>query len=136
MPRSSRPRSLSARKVLIVTDVIGGDAEREVGDLIEKTPRRSASYQRYTVTQEIVFDPEHPGEATVYAVVMDERELGQFRSRLRESFPTSVEEADPRPELLAGLSAGRAGLRLRGDFGVRDARQARASGDTDRQGRA
>ena len=33
-------KSPNLRKVLIVTDVIGGDAGRQVGDLIKKTPRR------------------------------------------------------------------------------------------------
>ena len=92
------------RKILIVSDVIGGDAGRQVGDLIDKTPRRSATYGRFTVSQGIILDPEHPGEATVFAVVMDDLELRQFRSRLNESFPESIKETEAGPEVVTQLA--------------------------------
>lgn len=96
--------SPNLRKVLIVTDVIGGDASRQVGELIEKTPRRSATYGRLTVSQGILIDPEHPGEATVFAVVLDDHELAQFRAKLDESFPKAVQEAEPRSEVMTNLA--------------------------------
>jgi hypothetical protein len=96
--------SPNLRKVFIVTDILGGDAGRQVGDLIEKTPRRSSTYGRFTVSQGIVFDPDHPGEATVFAVVMDDQELGQFRAKLADSFHDSFREADARPEVVTELA--------------------------------
>ncbi len=92
------------RKILIVTDIVGGDAGRQVEDLIDKTPRRSATYGRFTVSQGIIIDPEHPGEATVFAVVMDDLELRQFRTRLNESFPESIKETEAGPEVVTQLA--------------------------------
>ena len=107
--------SPNLRKVLIVTDVVGGDAGRKVGGLLETTPRRNSTYGRFTVSQGIVIDPDHPGEATVFAVVLDDHELRQLRARLDESFPEKVTEADPRPEVVTEPGRGRSGLRPAGD---------------------
>ena len=91
------------RKVLIVTDVVG-DGDRQVGNLLEKTPRRNATYGRFTVSQGIVVDPDHPGDATVFAVVMDDHELQLLRKRLDQSFPENVAETEPRPEVVTELA--------------------------------
>jgi len=96
--------SPNLRKVLIVTDVLGGDTGRQVGDLIETTPRRSATYGRFTVSQGILIDPDHPGDATVFAVVMDDQELRQLRARLDEAFPKVVRESEPPPEVVTDLA--------------------------------
>ena len=90
--------------MLIVTDIVGGHADRQVGELLEKTPRRTASFGRITVSQGIVIDPDHPGEATVFAVVMDDRELKTFQGELEQSFPSAVEESGPRPEVVTQLA--------------------------------
>ncbi len=67
-------------------------------------PRRTPSYGRFTVSQGIIVDPEHPGEATVYAVVMDAQELSALRAKLLEAFPANVEEAEPKPEVVTELA--------------------------------
>ncbi len=121
-PRSERPGRLERRldrerqqmrdllespnlsKILLVTDVLGGEATREVGDLIEKTPRRNATYGRMVITQGIILDPEHPGQATVFAVVVDDRELAQLYQNLEKSFPKGVQDVEPRPEVVTNLA--------------------------------
>jgi hypothetical protein len=96
--------SPTIRKVLFVTDIVGGRADRQVGELLERTPRRTATFGRITVTQGVVIDPAHPGEATVFAAVMDDEELKAFQGELNKSFPRAVEESGPRPELVTQLA--------------------------------
>jgi negative regulator of sigma E activity len=94
----------SLQKVLVVTDVQGGDAHRRVGTILESTPRKHAEFGRITVAQGIVVDPEHPGQATVYAVVMDDRELGDLRQKLTTAFPAGFQERSTRPEVVSRLA--------------------------------
>lgn len=97
--------SPNLRKIFFVTDVVGGDPSGQVFELLDKKiPRRTASFGQFTVNLGIVNDPAQPGEATVFAVVMDDSELSQLRARLREAFPETVKEADPRPELVTELA--------------------------------
>jgi hypothetical protein len=90
-------------KVFLLTDVLGGDAGGRVGKMLEKTPRRNPGFGRITLSQGIVFDREHPGEATVFAVVMDDDELRQFRADLAGAFPAGVKETESTPSLVTQL---------------------------------
>jgi len=96
--------SPNVRPALIVTDVIGGDAGRQVGEILDTLPRRNPAFGRITVPQGIIFDPDHPGVAMFFAAVMDDREYRQFQDRLTRRFPDAVEVAEPPPELLTRLS--------------------------------
>ena len=96
--------SPNLRKVFVVTDSFGGEADRHVGSILEKTPRRESAYGRMTVAEEIAIDPEHPGKATVYVVVLDDRELARLRAQLNRAFPGSVRENDSRPEVVTQLA--------------------------------
>jgi hypothetical protein len=96
--------SPNLRKIFLVTDTVGGEALRQVGDLVESTPRKNATFGRITVTQGIVFDPDHPGEAIVYAVVMDDQELNRFQADLAKTFRTSLREVEPPPQLVTQLA--------------------------------
>ena len=92
------------RRVFLVTDIIGEGTPDRVGELVQKTPRTDASYGRIIVSQGIVIDPLHPNEATVFALVMNEQELGHLRRRLEQSFPQRVEEAEADPIVVAQLA--------------------------------
>jgi hypothetical protein len=91
------------RRVLIVTDIIGEGTPDGVEQIVQQTPRTDATYGRITVSQGIVVDPLHPGEATVFALVMNEEELKLFRKRLEQAFPESVEDAEADPVVCAQL---------------------------------
>jgi hypothetical protein len=56
-----------------------------------------------TLSQGIVIDPEHPDRATVFAVVMDDREVEELHAKLDAQFPSRVTESHARPELLTQL---------------------------------
>lgn len=63
------------RRVLIVTDVI--DAPKQLAQILGGTARKSADFARIYVHQGLAIDPEHPEQATVFAVVMDGPERAQ-----------------------------------------------------------
>jgi hypothetical protein len=92
------------RKVFIVTDVLGGGAVKQVGEILDKTPRHQSSYGRITVSQGIVIDPDNPGQATVFAVVMDDREQEQLHAKLRAAFQDTVKETEPRADVVTQLA--------------------------------
>jgi hypothetical protein len=96
--------SPNLRKVYLVTDVVGGHAARQVGDMLGRMPRKHASYLRLTVGPEVALDAEHPGESSVFAVVVDEQEQRRVRDELSRSFPFDLEEIDPNPETVTMLA--------------------------------
>ncbi len=90
------------RRVFLVADHLGQPSEQEVASLVERTTHRD--YFKITVAQGIVIDPAHPGKATVFAVVLDENELGPFRNRLREAFSDRLEEQEVNPVVAMQLA--------------------------------
>lgn len=96
--------SPSLQKVFLVSDVFGGDASSRVEEILDRTPRRHAGFGRMTLSQGIIIDPEHPDRATVFAVVMDDREIEELHAKLDAQFPSRVAESRAQPELLTQLS--------------------------------
>jgi len=102
--------STRLRRVLFVTDVIGGEPApspntlSRVEELVQKTPRTEATYGRITISQGIIIDPQHPNEATVFALVMNDQELEIFQKRLAQSFPQQVEECGADPAVVTQLA--------------------------------
>ena len=93
------------RRILIVADVLGaGAATEQVDEILRKAGRARPDYGRITVAQGVVVDPEHPGAATVFAVVMNDGELAEFRGRLDSQFPGAVSSDDARPEVITQLA--------------------------------
>ena len=90
------------RRVFLVADHIGQPAEQQVASLVERTTHRD--YFKITVSQGIVIDPRHPGKATVFAVVLDENELGPFRDRLKKAFSDRLQEDDVNPAVAMQLA--------------------------------
>src|SRR5271166_888767 len=90
------------RRVFLVADHIGQPAEQQVTSLVERTTHRD--YFKITVSQGIVIDPRHPGKATVFAVVLDENELGPFRDRLKKAFSDRLQEDDVNPAVAMQLA--------------------------------
>lgn len=80
------------RRIFLVTDVLEEPAQKEVASVVEQSTRYD--YFKITVAQGIVIDPRHPERASVFALVLDESELDQFRHRLTKAFPQKVKEDD------------------------------------------
>ena len=97
---------LGHRKVLralIVADVLDPTSNR-VRSFIERDLGREPVFGRITLTQGIVVDPDRPGEAEVYSVVMSEPGCGPFLDRLRRAFPSMELEGEPEPTLVTQLT--------------------------------
>lgn len=109
-PNPARPGQVDAmlghRKVfraLIIADVFD-QASRDVRSIIERDGLREPEFGRITLAQGIVIDPDHPGEAEVYSVVMDEPSLRPFLDQLRAKFPGVELQAETEPALVTQLS--------------------------------
>ena len=96
--------SPSLRKVFVVADVLGGQATRQVGNLLDTTPRKYSTYICITIDPNVAVDPKHPGGASVFAVVLDDQELGRLRVALRDEFHGNLEETDPNPQSVTQLA--------------------------------
>lgn len=116
-PEPARPEEVDAilanRKVyraLIVTEAPDRDA-RQVRDLVERDPSRQPEFGRIALPAGLVVDPDQPGEAEVYSVVVDRDEVGPFLDRIRKVFPRMAVDAEPEPGLVTQLGeVGRATL--------------------------
>ncbi len=93
-------RRPDATRVFILADAL--DVPRQLTEVIEGTARKSADFGRIFIQQGVVIDPDNPGEATVFAMVMDRREREQFLRRINDLRPS--EPQGVRPEVLAQLN--------------------------------
>ena len=91
-------------RMLVVTDASNAGSADKVGKLLEQTSLRNARFGRINISQGIQIDPKHPGEATVFAVIMDEAELRDFGATLRTAFQDAVVESEARPEVVTQLA--------------------------------
>lgn len=91
------------KKVFVVNDVIGGEAGKAVGELLEKNERRRPVFARINVSHGFIIDPEHPGKAIVFAAVMDDTELARFEADLGNTV-AHFEVKPPRAEVLTQLA--------------------------------
>lgn len=97
--------TLEMQRFLIEVDSLDTESLQNVEEAIIATPRSNARHARFHILQGLALDPEHPGEAVVFAVVLDDFELRNFRENLGRKFPGSDLVATPiRPALVAQLT--------------------------------
>jgi len=92
----------SLRQVFMVTDVIDDPSWEQLTTVLKQSTRHE--YYRITVSQGIVIDPQHPGEATVFALVLEDSQLNAFRARLEKVLSDRVEEHQVEPAVVAQLA--------------------------------
>jgi len=92
----------SLRQVFMVTDVIDDPSWEQLTTVLKQSTRHD--YYRITVSQGIVIDPKHPGEATVFALVLEDSQLDTFRARLKKVLSDRVEEHQVEPAVVAQLA--------------------------------
>lgn len=96
---------MKARRMLLLVDSLDDDRLGRVESAIDETIRSDARRARFHVFQGLRVDPAHPGEAYVFAVVLDDLELANFRENLGLRFPGHDLGAEPvEPGLVAQLS--------------------------------
>ena len=76
-------------------------AEQQVVSLVERTTHHD--FYKITVSQGIVIDPGHPGQATVFALVLD-APTRAFRRTLKDTFKDRVEENEIDPAVAMQLA--------------------------------
>jgi len=97
---------LGHRKVvraLIITDALDQSA-RKVQAMIEQDGAREPDFGRITLARGIVIDPDQPGEAEVFSMVVNESGLPPFLDRLRAAFPSMTFAPDTEPTLVTQLT--------------------------------
>lgn len=109
-PDPARPGQVDAmlghRKVLralIVTDVLDRTSE-QVRTLIEQDAAREPEFGRITLAQGIVIDPDQPGQAEVYSVVMSQASTEPFLRQLARAFPDVRIEPEAAPATVSHLT--------------------------------
>ena len=90
--------------MLVVNSRPEADGANTVDKLLAKTSLRNAKFGRFRISQGVQIDPSRPGEATVFAVIMDETELRDVQANLKTAFQDSVVEAEARPEIVTQLA--------------------------------
>jgi hypothetical protein len=74
------------RRVVVLTDALDERALGRVDEALKRTHRRRADYARIDLTEGLIIDPAHPGEAVVFAVLAEPRELDLLVTNLRREF--------------------------------------------------
>ena len=109
-PEEARPGQVDAMlghrrvlRALIVTDFLQ-HSSRQVQGLIEQDGVREAIFGQITLADGIVVDPDQPGQAEVFSVVMNSSRTRPFLEQLAGAFPGVRIEAEAAPALITHLS--------------------------------
>ena len=73
------------RRFFLIKNGADGKAQQQVASVVERTTR--FGFFKITVPQGIVIDPRHPDQATVFALLVNPKELGRLRDQLKEVLP-------------------------------------------------
>ena len=73
-----------------------------MASVVEQTTR--LNFYKITIAQGIVLDPRHPDQATVFALVVNPRELKNLRDRLHQVLQDRVEESPVDPGIVTRLA--------------------------------
>ena len=90
------------RRLFLIKNGKDGKAQQQVASVVERTTR--FGFFKFTVSQGIVIDPRHPDEATVFALLVNPKELGRLRDQLKEALPDLIEETPADPEIVTQLA--------------------------------
>jgi hypothetical protein len=93
--------------VTLVLDTLDPERLRKVEGAIDHTPRYDPMRARIRIGQGIEIDPEHPQEAVVYLVVMNDEEHELLRKNLDAALPDAAVAEDvgpPSPAVVTQLA--------------------------------
>jgi hypothetical protein len=80
-------------RIVVAVDELQRGAS-EVQALLRDTPRTAARYGRIAISNGHIVDPNEPGEAVVFVVMLDEHELAFLEQRLQEKLHLGLTAAD------------------------------------------
>ena len=90
------------RRFFMIKSGRDGKAQQQVASVVEHTTR--FGFFKITVSQGIVIDPRHPEEATVFALLVNPKELDRLRDQLKVALPDLVEEPSADPKIVTQLA--------------------------------
>ena len=90
------------RRFFWIRDGADGKAQQQVASVVERTTR--FGFFKITVSQGIVIDPHHPDQATVFALLVNPKELGRLRDQLKEVIPDRIDETPADPGIVTQLA--------------------------------
>ena len=82
--------------------LVRGGREGTVASVVETTTH--FNFYKITISHGIVIDPRHPEEATVFALVVNPKELDDLKKSLNAALPDSIEETDDDPRIVIQLA--------------------------------
>jgi hypothetical protein len=94
----------TVRRIFVTGDKLE-TAASDVDEAVKNSGRRTPVYGRITVNQGIIVDPEEPGGAIVFILVMNETELNALRDRIETKLKMDVEEEGETPASVVTLLA-------------------------------
>jgi hypothetical protein len=97
--------SPNRRRFFLVRGGRDGTARQQVASVasvVEQTTH--FDFYKITISQGIVIDPQHPEEATVFALLVNPKELDNLRERLNAALPDSIEETKGDPQIVTQLA--------------------------------
>ncbi len=92
----------SERRFFLIKNGADGKAQQQVASIVERTTR--FGFFKITVSQGIVIDPRHPDQATVFALLVNPKELGRLRDQLKEVLPDVIDETPADPGIVTQLA--------------------------------
>ena len=90
------------RRFFLIKNGADEKAQQQVASVVERTTR--FGFFKITVSQGIVIDPRHPDQATVFALLVNPKELGRLRDQLKEALPDMIDETPADPGIVTQLA--------------------------------
>ncbi len=90
------------RRLFYVRNGADGNSEQQVAKVVERTVERG--YFKMSISQGIVIDPRHPGEATVFILMVPPGKLDSLREQLKVALADQVDEAPADPKVVTQLA--------------------------------
>jgi hypothetical protein len=90
------------RRFFLVRGGRDGTAQQQVATFVEQTTH--FNFYKITISHGIVIDPRHPEEATVFALLVNPKELDNLKKQLNAALPDTVEETDDDPRTVMQLA--------------------------------
>jgi negative regulator of sigma E activity len=90
------------RRFFYVKNPRGGDSALKVASIVEQTTHHG--FFKITISQGIVIDPAHPDRATVFALVVNSKDVGNLEKQLTASLPGLVAEQPVEPAIVTQLA--------------------------------
>ena len=92
----------NARRSFVIKSGHGGTAEQQVERVVDQTAHYG--FFKIIIPSGIEIDPRHPGEASVFTLLLKPAEIDRLRDQLKAALPDLVEESPLDPGVITQLA--------------------------------